>query len=145
MVVGDDAQMRTHLAKPPRWVLAVITGFPFGITMGIFTKIDGPTSWTESVVGGLVIGVVFGVAMAFSLDKRLCTMDAAVGDLPTGKRKAAHRAADRGPLPADPEIRAAALRIAMNKLDLLRPKKLFIVAAMVLLLTSTVGLVVTES
>jgi Flp pilus assembly protein TadB len=33
----------------------------------------------------------------------------------------------------------------MNKLDLLRPKKLFIVAAMVLLLTSTVGLVVTES
>jgi hypothetical protein len=139
--VGNDERMRAYLSKPPRWVLGVITGLPFGLTMGIYTKIDG-TSWTEAVVGGLVIGVAFGVAMVFSLDKRLRMVDAAVGDLPTGKSKAAHRAADRGPIPAEQEIRAAALRIATSQLDLLRPQKLFVVAMVLLLISALLGAVV---
>jgi Flp pilus assembly protein TadB len=139
--------MRAYLSKAPRWITAPIIGLPFGIMMGIYTKIDGPTSWLGAVLGGLVGGVFFGAVMAFSLDKRRRSMRAAVGDLPTGEAKAARRAADRGPIPTDPEIRAAAVRIAtQQQLDLLCPvsRRLFIVA-MVLSLTFSVVGAVTES
>ena len=124
--------------------MAVIIGLPFGIMMGIYTKIDGPTSWLGAVLGGLVGGIFFGAVMAFSIDKRRRAMRAAVGDLPTGEAKAARRAADRGPIPTDPEIRAAAVRIATQQLDLLRPvlRRRFIVAMVLLLTFSVVGAVI---
>jgi hypothetical protein len=68
--VGNHERMRAYLSKAPRWIMAVITGLPFGIMMGIYTKIDGPMSSTGAVLEGLVAGVFFGVAMAFSIDKR---------------------------------------------------------------------------
>jgi Flp pilus assembly protein TadB len=142
--VGNDQRMRAYLSKAPRWIMAVIIGLPFGIMMGIYTKIDGPMSSAGAVLEGLVAGVFFGVAMAFSIDKRRRAMRAAVGDLPTGEAKAARRAADRGPIPTDPEIRAAAVRIATQQLDLLRPvlRRRFIVAMVLLLTFSVVGAVI---
>jgi Flp pilus assembly protein TadB len=97
-----------------------------------------------AVLGGLVGGIFFGAVMAFSIDKRRRAMGAAVGDLPTGGAKAARRAADRGPIPTDPEIRAAAVRIATQQLDLLRPvlRRRFIVAMVLLLTFSVVGAVI---
>jgi hypothetical protein len=145
MVVGHDAQMRTYLANLPRWALGLISGFTFGTAMGIFTKIDGPTSWTEAVVGGVIMGVLFGAVMAFSIDKRRREMRVALGDLPADKSRAARRAADRGPIPADAEVRAAALRIAGHQLDLFRRARGRSVVVIVLLMTSTVGLVVSGS
>jgi membrane associated rhomboid family serine protease len=79
--------MRSYLANLPRWALALTTGLPVGTAMGMFTKLDGPTSWTEAVVGGLVIGVAFGLTCAFSMDKRRREVRAAVGDLPTCESK----------------------------------------------------------
>jgi Flp pilus assembly protein TadB len=142
--VGNDERMRAYLSKAPRWIMAVSIGLPFGIMMGIYIKIDGPTSWMGAVVGGLVAGVFFGAVMAFSIDKRLRAMRAAVGDLPAGEAKAARRAADRGPIPTDPEIRAAAVRIATQQLDLLRPvlRRRFIVGMVLLLTFSVVGAVI---
>jgi hypothetical protein len=90
--VGNDERMRAYLSKAPRWIVAVVTGLPFGVMMGIYTKIDGPTSWMGAVLGGLVAGVFFGAVMAFSIDKRRRAMRAAVGDLPTGEAKAARAA-----------------------------------------------------
>jgi hypothetical protein len=143
--VGNDERMRAYLSKAPRWIMAVITGLPVGIMMAIYTKIDGPTSWLGAVLGGLVGGVCFGAVMAFSIDKRRRAMRAAVGDLPRGEAKAARRAADHGPIPTDPEIRAAAVRIATQlQLDLLRPirRRLFIVAMVLSLTFSVVGAVI---
>jgi hypothetical protein len=72
-------------------------------------------------------------------------MRAAVGDLPTDESNAAHRAADRGPIPDDPEIRAAALRIANRQVHLFRRVRKLFVVAMLFMLISGVGLSVGES
>jgi hypothetical protein len=145
MVVGDDAQMRTYPANLPRWALALATGLPFGTAMGITFKIAGSASWTTAAVGGLIVGVGFGLAIAFAIDKRRREVRAAIGDLPADMSRAARRAADRGPIPADPEIRATALRLANDQLHRFRSvQKPFVVLA-VLLLVSSVGQAVTTS
>jgi hypothetical protein len=143
--VGDDEQMRIDLADAPRWVAGVVTGIPFGAAMGVYTKIDGPTSWTAAIVGGLITGVAFGTGMALWLDRQRRELRAAAGDLPAGKLMAARRAAHRGPVPIDPEIRAAARRIATRQLDrFLRTRKLFI-AVMALAVVVGVGMALTGS
>jgi predicted outer membrane lipoprotein len=83
--------------------------------MGIFIRNDG-SSWTETVVSGVILGVAFGIPMALWFDKEQREMRAVEGDIPTGKLKSAHRAAASGPIPEDPEVRAAALRIANRQL-----------------------------
>jgi hypothetical protein len=83
--------MRTYLADVPTWVLGVVVGVPFGAAAGVYSKIDGPTSWTAAIVGGLVAGVAFGGGMAFSLDKQRREVRAAVGGLPANKLRAAPR------------------------------------------------------
>ena len=143
--IGDDAQMRTYLADAPRWVLGVVTGVPFGAATGVYTTIDEPTSWTEAIVAGLIVGVIFGAAMAYSLDQRRREVRAAAGELPANKVKVARRAAHRGPVPTDPEIRAAARRIAIQLLDrFFRGRKLSI-AVMALVVVFGVGMALTGS
>jgi hypothetical protein len=93
----------------------------------------------------LVVGVAFGGGMAFSLDKQRREVRAAVGGLPANKLRAARRAAHRGPVPTDPEIRAAARRIATQELDRhLRVRKVVIVWP-ALVVVSSVGAAVTGS
>jgi hypothetical protein len=141
--IGHDAQMRTDLADAPRWVLGTVTGIPFGAATGVYTTIDEPTSWTEAIVAGLIAGVIFGATMAYSLDQRRREVRAAAGDLPANKFRS--RAAARGPVPTDPEIRAAARRIATQQLDrFFRGRKLSI-AAMALAVVFGVGMALTGS
>ena len=143
--VGDAEQMRTYLADAPRWVLGVVAGVPFGAGMGVYTKLSWSMSWPAAIVGGLITGVAFGATMAFSLDKQRREVHAAAGDLPANKLRAGHRAAERGPVPIDPETRAAARRIATRQLELLLRVRKFVIAAMALQLVSSVGMAVTGS
>ncbi|HEY0617565.1 MAG TPA: hypothetical protein VGD15_08260 [Kribbella sp.] len=136
--------MRLYLSEPPRWVLAVLFGIPFGIGMGIVVKRDAST-WAEAGIGALVMGVAFGLGMGFATDKWLRTMRAAEGHLKREKVPSAHRAAQRGPVPDDPEVRAAALRIATQQLDLDRRAPLLVIIPAALLLVGVVAASVTES
>ncbi|TCM42767.1 hypothetical protein [Kribbella sp. VKM Ac-2568] len=145
VVMGDDAQVRSYLANLPRWALALATGLPFGIAIAVTLKIAGPEGWTAAAVGGLIGAVAFGLPVAFAIDMRRRMVRAAIGDLPADKSKAARRAVDRGPIPADPETRAAALRLAAEQLHRFRRVHKLTVALGVLLLISGVGQVVTTS
>jgi len=111
--------MRGYMSGAPKWVVAVIAGTFFGTGMGISIKSDD-SSWTETIISALVLGVAFGIPAAFWFDKQRRQTRAAQGDLPTDKLKSAHHAAERGPIPEDPEVRAAALRIATHHLQQLQ-------------------------
>lgn len=88
-------------------------GLVFGIAFGAFIKYDDG-SWDEAVGFGLAAGAFFGVAMGRWADRWFRTMQTAEGDLAADEAKAAHQAAAGGPVPQDPRIRAAALRIALS-------------------------------
>jgi hypothetical protein len=139
-VFGDDERVRNYLSAAPKWVVALIAGTGFGAGMGIFIRNDG-SSWTETVVSGLILGVAFGIPMAFWFDKEQREMRAVEGDIPTEKLKSAHRAAQSGPIPEDPEVRAAARRIATHQLreygQIRRPVRIGL--ALLMLAASVIG------
>jgi hypothetical protein len=111
--------MRVSVEKSPAWVICLLTGVPFGAAMGTYSKIDG-SSLKFAVIGGVLIGFLFGTTMAFTLRRQRKLLVRAVGpDTSPVDRRAAGRALRRGPVPADPEVRAAAIRLARHQLDLL--------------------------
>jgi Flp pilus assembly protein TadB len=136
--------MRTYLADPPRWVLGVVTGVLFGVATGVYFKMYAPT-WTAAILRGLGVAAVFGATMAFSLYRERRDMRAVVGELPANKFKAAYRAAERGPVPTDPEIRAAARRIATQELARHLRGRTFVIVGSAFALVASVGLAVIGS
>jgi Flp pilus assembly protein TadB len=145
VVFGDDERMRDYMSGSPKWVVAVIAGAFYGTGMGIFVKSDG-SSWTATIISAVVLGVGFGIPSAFWFDKQRRQMRAAEGDLPTDKLKSAHHAAERGPIPEDPEVRAAARRIATHQLQQLqRTPRLVVIGVPAALLVVVVIGSVTDS
>lgn len=111
----DDPQMRANRLEVPVWILAVIGGTLFGASMGFFAR-RGGADWVSVGVAVLVPGVIFGGGMWSWASTWLTRMKEAVGDLPADKAKSVRQAAARGPVPSDPEVRAAALRLARAQL-----------------------------
>jgi hypothetical protein len=112
--------------------------------MGIFTKLDG-SSWQDAAVEALVFGIVSGVIVGFSTDKRRREERAIAGNLPKGQLRLARRAAQTGPIPDDPETRAAAQRIAGGQLELDRRFSRFFVAGATLALIWALALGMSQS
>ncbi|WP_328333494.1 hypothetical protein OHA70_16710 [Kribbella sp. NBC_00382] len=111
--------MRVSVEKTPAWVICVVTGVPFGAAMGFISRSDGD-SLRGAAISGAVVGLAFGIAMAFTLRRQLQHLVRAVGpDTSRVDRRAAGRALRRGPVPADPNVRAAAIRLARHQLELL--------------------------
>jgi hypothetical protein len=52
------------MLNAPRWVLALVTGVPFGLWMALSTRFLQDGSWTEALVTGGVAGVFFGATMS---------------------------------------------------------------------------------
>ncbi|MGW1340936.1 hypothetical protein ACWCOV_07760 [Kribbella sp. NPDC002412] len=97
------------------WLISVSFGLIGAVGMGLFVRTDG-ASWATTAGFAAVSGVMFAFAM-WRFEPRIRRELAEVeGDLPAEKLELAHRAARRGPVPSDPEIRAAALRIASHQL-----------------------------
>jgi hypothetical protein len=108
--------MRTFFSEPPRWLSSVYVGVLGGTGTGFFVKTDG-VSWTASGVIAAIAAIVSAAATWWWFEPRWRRERAQVeGDLPAEKLGLARRAAERGPVPTDPEIRAAALRIASHNL-----------------------------
>lgn len=98
-----------------RWLLSAWMGLVGGVGIGALFKTDG-TSWTACGVIALVSGILFAV-VAWSFEPRWRRERAEIeGGLPRDKLRVARRAAERGPVPADAEIRAAAVRMASRGL-----------------------------
>ncbi|MCE0535545.1 hypothetical protein LWF15_08485 [Kineosporia rhizophila] len=115
--------MRTWLVGAPRWKLGLFQGTLFGTFMAVFAAFfssgsgEGAGRFVGAVVGGVVGGVFFGFFMShFIANKNAALIGAAGLDDPAELRQAV-RAARRGPVPADPRIRQAALRVARHQLS----------------------------
>lgn len=118
--------MRAAKSDPPRWLTAVLTGVPFGVALGLWVKLDGG-SWLGAGFIALS-GIPFGLCMASWSANWKHDLDAAEGDLPPAQLQEARRAATRGPVPADPAVRKAAIRIAAAQLPPVRQRRLMVLA-----------------
>jgi uncharacterized membrane protein (UPF0136 family) len=106
------------MEKVPAWATCLLIGIPFGAAMGTYSWVDG-TSPKYAVISGAITGLIFGIAMTLFLRRQNAQLLQAVGDLPPPLRRAANRAM-RGAVPADPEVRAAAIRMAKYRLSVMR-------------------------
>lgn len=126
--------MQADWVKAPRWILVLGCGVPMGIGMGVFTKLDG-SSWTDAAIDALGFGLLSGLVIGFSLDRRRRLERSIGGNISDDQLRTARRSAERGPIPDDPDTRAAAHRLANHQLERARRhRKLSFVAAMVALI-----------
>jgi hypothetical protein len=133
-VKGNHYKMRTYLLTAPRRMVGLFSGLIFGIGSAVFARvIDPPTSWPVTAVIGVATGVLFGGAMAFTLGRQRRALRTAAGDLPPAQLSAAYRAAAWGPIPADPQIRAAAARVAQSRIEAVRRARILFAAGLFLL------------
>lgn len=116
--------MRHRLESAPWWALSLLHGAYFGVFMTLVLRTQG-LSWRPAAIGGAVAGLLFG-AIVGPLSRRLMDRSlAAVGDLSPERRRVAGRAALRGPVPADPEVREDARRLAAHARDEVRRQRTF--------------------
>jgi len=99
----------------PRWVLALYYGVFFGVHMGLFTGIRD-SSVLGGVVAGLVEGLVFSAIMTSLTTRMRERMRVQIGGLSLERLRVARKSSWRGPIPADPAVRADALVIAHEAL-----------------------------
>jgi Flp pilus assembly protein TadB len=126
-----------YLSDPPRWLIAVVAGGMFGIAMGLSAKFDGDGWFGAGLMA--TSGIPFGLTTAWWTSRWRRERDQVEADIPAEKLQATRLAAARGPVPTDPEIRAAAARIAAHELtEVTRHRRLRILLGGVMLI-GTVG------
>ena len=109
--------LRAYLATAPVWVQSVFMGVFFGVSMTLWPAGSGG-SWIGRILGGVVGGALFGFFMGRFVKREFGAIRSELADLPPDQRRAAMRAAGRGPAPADPVVREAALQCAKHRRDL---------------------------
>ncbi len=137
--------MRAYLLSAPRWLLGVIQGLFFGAGMTIFSLVTSDRDWTGAAISGLFGGVVFGCLMAPVAYRQNKAVREASGLVSPGHQRAALRASVRGPIPADPDIREAAHRIAAQQRREVLSKRPFTIVTFVAIGALNVFLAVTQS
>ncbi|GAB2596017.1 hypothetical protein [Kribbella endophytica] len=138
--------MRSGMTEPPNWLTGVLSGLLFGVAFGAFVKHDG-AGWGATVGTGLAAGAFFGFAMGRWGGRWARTMREAESELSAEELKAAHQAADRGPVPDDPRIRAAALKIAtaQQTLEVSGVRRIFLQVVSVVVTAGIIVSAITES
>jgi len=99
----------------PRWVLALYYGVFFGVVMGLVTGIRD-SSVLGGVVAGLLEGLIFGAIMTAFTARMRERMRVKMGGLSLERIRLARKSSWRGPIPADPAVRADALVLARETL-----------------------------
>ncbi|MEV8376452.1 hypothetical protein AB0P21_27160 [Kribbella sp. NPDC056861] len=123
------------LPTPVLCLLIWLAATPLAFGAGAFAGV----SWLWTAVTAVVFGLAVAVALTFGLRTRWRIQDKALGDASPALRRPALRAAWSGPVPADPEIRSAALRIAEHQLRQVRRTRPIMLIGLALMLVSVVG------
>lgn len=110
----NDRGMRAYLLTAPRWVLSLLHGLPFGFVLATAILWDRQASAQQIIGLGLVSGLVYGVGVAFAGEKERREVRTVIGDASPDRLRTVCRASRRGPVPADPEVRASSLRLARH-------------------------------
>jgi len=114
------------VAGAPIWTLGLLSGVLFGAAMTVWTALqDGDVSWAVLIVLGVLSGAGFGIGMGWFLRRELGEFRDELAGLPLDQRRAVLRSTARGPAPADPAVRAAALRQAQRSRELLERRSRF--------------------
>lgn len=133
--------MRTRLQAAPWWVIALVTGVTFGVLMTIWTLFTEPsTSFPTAVLTNSLAGLFFGLVMGPTFAWLNSHARAASGLDSRDEQVAALRTAKRGPAPADPQLRQAALRVAVHNEESNRRLMRFLVPGFVLVVIAYVVL-----
>lgn len=143
--------MTVWLWFAPLWVRMVFFGIIFAATQAvIFTVLDigdGRWGFTTPMIG--ISAILFGILAALASRKASASFAETVRELPTEQRKVAYRASTRGPIPADPAVRASALQICRLWLQARRKRGHLVVIllsiAAVLQLIAVVNAVVSDA
>ncbi|SOD95102.1 hypothetical protein [Blastococcus haudaquaticus] len=99
--------MRERLLRAPAWVLALVAGTSFAVLWALITRVQGE-SWTAAIVTGAVLGVFFGGVMGPIQHRQNRGLREVAARSPEGLSKRVRRAAWRGPVPDDVDVRQAA-------------------------------------
>lgn len=138
--------MRERLVMMPTWALFLSSTLLLLLPLLTITLItERPSHLTPSLVflGGF--SLIFGATTTLTLKRRFRRERLAVGDVPRDVEAAAHKAVMRGPIPADPQVRAATLRLAEHQLDLIVKWRWLVIVGLTLAALSTIGGVIGAS
>ncbi|WP_133806129.1 hypothetical protein [Kribbella caucasensis] len=132
--------MRTYLVTTPPWMVGLASGLIFGGGFAAVTRFTAPTpvSWQAAAIAGVIAGLLFGGTLAYASGRQQRDLRAAAGDLPPAQQLEAYRAAVSGQIPANPQIRVTAVRIAQRRIEELRQFRIVSVIVTALLMLGAV-------
>ncbi|WNV75510.1 hypothetical protein [Geodermatophilus sp. DSM 44513] len=134
--------MTGWLARARWWQVGLLVAPLPGTVFGLMERFARDESWTHAVAFGAVTGLLCGGIVGAIAQTRL-QEDA--GDLPPETYARLDRAARRGPVPGDPDERAAALDLLLGRLSAVRASRTPSAVLMSGLLLFTVAAAVTRS
>jgi hypothetical protein len=100
-----------HWARGSAWRHALVNGVTFAVLMTVFYRFESG-SWTTGLFTGLLSAVIFGAVSGPIQARQQRQALEAAGDLGSDAQRRVSRAAGRGQVPSDPEVRAGAARLA---------------------------------
>jgi hypothetical protein len=103
-----------HWARGSAWRHGLLNGATFAVFMTAFYRLQSG-SWTVALVSGSIAAVIFGAVTGPIHARQQRRAEEAAGDLDRSAQRRAARAAVRGAVPDDPEVRAAAARLAAHR------------------------------
>lgn len=116
--------MNIVLRNAPWWALSIYFGVVFAVWMAILWPIMSHENSSGGVggatVAAIVGGILFGAIMGPITARQFRELNSVIGPLSNSAYRSARRAAVRGPVPSDPEIRRAAMALAIRGSDRLR-------------------------
>ncbi|MFI5706561.1 hypothetical protein [Kribbella sp. NPDC051620] len=99
------------------WLTGILTGLLYGVLFALATRYLITHHWTSALIAGAATGIPFGIVMTVVQRRTKALFASLPGDLTRQQRGRAVRASRRGPVPADPAVRAAALEFARRQLE----------------------------
>ncbi|MGY2127991.1 hypothetical protein [Blastococcus sp. SYSU DS0617] len=137
--------MRERLLHAPAWVLGLVNGSLFGLVWAAFMRFGGGESWPTTLTYGGVAGAVFGGLRGRIQYRQQQGLRDVAARSPEGLSRRVRRAASRGPVPADPEVREAAHGLVLAQLAPLDRQRLWATPFFVLVALLSAFLAVTDS
>jgi hypothetical protein len=115
--------VRTWLLDLPRWKRAVVLGVTFGALMTLYIVLTQDVSWVGAAMGGVVGGALFGLVASRTMFPQESELREVVAGARAAGRRQVSRATWRGPVPGDPDVRAAAAAVIAYQLPILERQR----------------------